>query len=118
MGILILKEYLHLDSASIILTKPSDITIPRSFQFKNYKDDLEKIFIQHRKYSNTSAIGKFEEHSADILLDTLLKPFLSSNTTVKLKHSLFYIFSHYPIETFRNEAASFAKTVEKEVYED
>ena len=114
MGILILKDYLSIDP-SLTVTTPNNINYPRTFQLKNYKEDIDKLFIQHRKYKSSEAIGKYEEHTSEIFADILLKPFIINTTSTKIKYSLYYIFHHYSIETFRNEATNFAKAVEREV---
>lgn len=113
MALLKLKDQLRMDPTDYRPIKPSEITIPKTFQVAEFEREVDELFTKHKKYTSSTVLGKIEDYTAEVLREHLMKPF--NKDPNKIKYGVHHLLNMYPIETFRYEASTFAKTVEREV---
>lgn len=113
MAIFKLKDQLQIGPTHSLPNRPSEIKIPKSFQIEEFEREVDELFAKYKKYTSSTVLGRIEDHAAEVFRENLMRPFCKDSN--KVKFGIHHLLNMYPLKTFRFEATTFAKTVEREV---
>ncbi|CAE7485421.1 unnamed protein product [Symbiodinium microadriaticum] len=92
-----------------------DITIPSSFNGKQFCEEIEAHFADHALHPLKSALRKLENQYSECFKSSIVGVFESKSYVSKIKYRLLFVMHHFNLESFRLETTAFLRSVEREV---